>query len=47
MSVSTVFSSTGMGKEAPQINECYDDLDEGYYNILLAHQPEQINELLA
>ena len=34
------------GKKSEQINECYDDLDEGFYNILLAHQPEQINELL-
>ncbi|MBR1823746.1 MAG: metallophosphoesterase [Ruminococcus sp.] len=35
------------GKGAPQIDECYDDLDEGYYNILLAHQPEQIDRLLS
>ena len=34
------------GKKAPQIDECYDDLDENYYNILLAHQPEQIDRIL-
>ena len=34
------------GRKAPQIDECYDDLDENYYNILLAHQPEQIDRIL-
>ena len=34
------------GDKAPQIDECYDTLDDDYYNILLAHQPEQCEELL-
>ncbi len=38
--------SLAYGSHAAQLEECYEDLDENYYNILLAHQPEQIDELL-
>lgn len=29
-----------------QLDECYDNFDDSYYNILLAHQPEQCVDLL-
>lgn len=35
------------GKHGTQLNECFASLDENYYNILIAHQPEQINSYLA
>ncbi len=41
-----VLDSLAYGSHAAQLEECYEDLDENYYNILLAHQPEQIDELL-
>lgn len=41
-----VLDSLAYGSHATQLEECYEDLDENYYNILLAHQPEQIDELL-
>ncbi|HQM00771.1 MAG TPA: metallophosphoesterase [Ruminococcus flavefaciens] len=41
-----VLDSLAYGSHSAQLEECYEDLDENYYNILLAHQPEQIDELL-
>ena len=41
-----VLDSVEWGKEKPQLDECFDDLDNTYYNILIAHQPEQIDSYL-
>ena len=41
-----VLDSLAYGSKASQLDECYESLNEDYYNILLAHQPEQIDELL-
>lgn len=41
-----VLDAQAYGRKANQIDECYDALDESCYNILLAHQPEQIDRLL-
>lgn len=41
-----VLDSLAYGSKASQLDECYETLNEDYYNILLAHQPEQIDELL-
>ena len=34
------------GSHDTQLNECFSTLDEKYYNILIAHQPEQIDSYL-
>ena len=34
---------TAWGKKKTQLEECFDTLDDSCYNILLAHQPEQID----
>ncbi|WP_295085908.1 metallophosphoesterase [Ruminococcus sp.] len=41
-----VLDDTAWGKKKTQIEECFDTLDDGFYNILLAHQPEQIDSFL-
>ena len=41
-----VLDSVEWGKEKTQLDECFDDLDNTYYNILIAHQPEQIDSYL-
>ena len=38
--------SVAWGKHKTQLEECFDTLDGDYYNILVAHQPEQINAYL-
>ena len=38
--------SIAWGKHDTQLNECFAALDEKCYNILLAHQPEQIDSYL-
>lgn len=39
-----VLDSLAYGESASQLEECISELDEDSYNILLAHQPEQIDE---
>lgn len=34
------------GKHKTQLEECFDTLDNNYYNILIAHQPEQYEDYL-
>ncbi|WP_294751250.1 metallophosphoesterase [uncultured Ruminococcus sp.] len=34
------------GKKKTQLEECFDTLDDKYYNILIAHQPEQIDSYI-
>ena len=41
-----VLDDTAWGKKKTQIEECFDTLDDRFYNILLAHQPEQIDSFL-
>lgn len=41
-----VLDDTAWGKSKAQIEECFDTLDSRCFNILLAHQPEQINSFL-
>ena len=41
-----VLDDTAWGKDNTQLDECFDTLDDKYYNILLAHQPEQIDSYL-
>ena len=41
-----ILDSITWGKKATQINECFNTLDDDYYNILVAHQPEQIESYL-
>lgn len=41
-----VLDRLAYGKNGTQLENVYDMLDENCYNILLAHQPEQIKELL-
>ncbi|MCR5599735.1 MAG: metallophosphoesterase [Ruminococcus sp.] len=38
--------SIAWGKHDTQLNECFKTLDDDYYNILVAHQPEQIDSYL-
>lgn len=38
--------SIAWGRKATQLDECFATLDDNYYNILLAHQPEQIDSYL-
>ena len=38
--------SVQWGKKKTQLEECFDTLDSSCYNILLAHQPEQIDSYL-
>ena len=37
---------SSFGKKKTQLEECFDTLDDKYYNILIAHQPEQIDSYL-
>lgn len=39
-----VVDSVQWGKKKNQLEECIDELDDKYYNILLLHQPEQIDD---
>lgn len=39
-----VVDSVQWGKKKTQLEECIDELDDKYYNILLLHQPEQIDD---
>ena len=41
-----VLDSIAWGKKATQLDECFAALDESCYNILVAHQPEQIDSYL-
>lgn len=41
-----VLDDTACGKKATQLDECFDALDNSCYNILIAHQPEQIDSYL-
>ena len=41
-----VLDSVERGAHKTQLEECFDTLDGNYYNILLAHQPEQIDAYL-
>ena len=38
--------SVAWGKHTTQLQECFDALDDDRYNILIAHQPEQIDSYL-
>lgn len=41
-----ILDSLSSGKRETQLEECYDTLDGDYYNILIAHQPEQYKEYM-
>ena len=41
-----VLDSVQWGQKKTQLEECFDTLDSSCYNILLAHQPEQIDSYL-
>ena len=41
-----VIDSITWGNNKTQLNECFDTLDDKYYNILIIHAPDQINSCL-
>ena len=44
--ISGIIDNTAYGEKASQLEEVIAAVDDDYYNILLSHQPEQIDSLL-
>lgn len=41
-----VLDDTSWGKNKSQLEECFDTLDSNYFNIMISHQPEQIDSFI-